>query len=369
MDIGWSRVCGVCVIALAWSLGVGLFLEYRACSSQGKIETGKTTPQIYITQVSVKDRIVQGRVDNLPGKPSGFRVVTYVRSDVYYVHPRAGALARIDNNGVWQQSLVPRGQEQELAALLVAADFTPPPQVPSLDELKGVLAQTSIFYVSEFKGKSLPKPRVLEFGGVKWRVRRGYGGPGPNHFNDENVDVKDGKLILRLHHANGQHQCSEVFTQPLGFGEYRWVFSGNLMSEHAVLGLFLYGRNDTEEIDFEYSRWGLRHNDQGQFVLHPLGKEKNRLYRFAMPKAEMWTVSLLWKEGLVQGRFWAGKDMTAKPLAEWSFRGAQVPSRETNLKVHMNLWAYQNPPKPIAQEAIVIHSFQFIPDSKATRTK
>lgn len=161
---------------------------------------------------------------------------------------------------------------------------------------------------------------------------------------------------LALTKTGGKWQCAEVVAdRSLGYGEYRWVISGNLreLDRQAVLGLFTY-ENQSREIDFELSRWGDAAKPNGQFVVQPYTVEVN-LHRFDTGKATVLTISVMWREGSVRGQCWDGEDINAKPLADWIYTGRSVPRARPG-----NLWLLDGraPASGTAQE-IVIRSFEF----------
>ena len=97
-------------------------------------------------------------------------------------------------------------------------------------------------------------PRTVTFAGLRWDVKEGHSlGPGPNNFSNakENVWVDEkGLLHLAITKRGQSWQCSEVVGPELGYGEYRWVISGNLreLDPKVVLGLFVYrGRDRTRD--------------------------------------------------------------------------------------------------------------------------
>lgn len=214
-------------------------------------------------------------------------------------------------------------------------------------------------------GERPAKPRVIQFAGRSWEVKRGrHLGPGPNNWSDaeEHVRLDDkGHLNLAIAQTGGRWQCAEVVaTQSLGYGVYRWVISGDLpaLDPRVVLGLFVY-ENDRREIDFELSRWGEADNANAQFVIQPYGKDS--MHRFDTGKAKVLNCSLVWEKTAVRGRCWAGVDTTREPLADWKYTGRKIPP-PGNERARMNLWLFRGkaPAAPVKEE-IVIQSFEFKP--------
>ena len=109
--------------------------------------------------------------------------------------------------------------------------------------------------------------RTIEFSGYQWEVRpsEDSGGPGPNHWDENNVSVdSNGYLHMKLTQRNGEWYCSEVYLpQALGFGLYQFSVIGRVdtLDPNVVLGLFNYptpdiGPDGTNEIDIEFAHWG-----------------------------------------------------------------------------------------------------------------
>jgi hypothetical protein len=112
----------------------------------------------------------------------------------------------------------------------------------------------------------VPMPeRTLEFAGRTWVVKDGHYGPGPNHFDGDNVFVDDrGRLHLRIVQRGRRWTCAEVRTTDLlGPGTYSFRVEARLdaLDPWVVLGMFSYptpdaGPDGTMEVDIEVTRWG-----------------------------------------------------------------------------------------------------------------
>lgn len=222
--------------------------------------------------------------------------------------------------------------------------------------------------------KPRPDRRVIEFATFEWEVKRsGSGpghrvGPGPNHFSDseENVFVDDDDATLHLVLLKrGDHfTCSEVIGPELGYGEYLFTIEGDFPSFHpsVVFAVFCY-RSDTAEFDFELAKWNRKDQQapNAQFVGgQPAGNDS--LYRFHTGTARTLTVSMIWKEGFVRGRCWAGAAPVGAPLGSFTYTGPKVPKAK-GVRVRSNLWVYrgQTPPN-LKRHEVVIQSFRFKPD-------
>lgn len=211
-----------------------------------------------------------------------------------------------------------------------------------------------------------PPHRKVSFAGYDWDVKRNERwGPGPNAWSDSKKNVwvdKHGHLHMAITETDGKWKCAEVIApKSLGYGEYRWTVSGNLadLDPHVVLGLFFY-ENQRREVDFELSRWGRDKNSNAQFVVQP-APYKDNMKRFDTGKAKVVTCSIVWKEGLVHGRCWAGSDATAALLADWKYSGRKVP-KASHERARVNLWLlHGKPPKSKQRSDITIQAFSFTP--------
>jgi hypothetical protein len=209
-----------------------------------------------------------------------------------------------------------------------------------------------------------PEPRTVEFSGQNWRVKAGRRvGPGPNDFSDSKENVwldEKNRLHLAITKADGRWQCAEIVaSQSLGYGEYRWVVSGDLptLDRSVVLGLFTYETNE-KEIDFELSRWGISEKPNAQLVVQPY-TAKDSMHRFDTGKAKVLTCSLVWEKDVVRGRCWEGEDTTKEPIADWKYTGRRIPPPGKE-RTRANLWLFEGrSPASGNRQEVIIHSFEF----------
>jgi len=335
----------------------------------------QATPAIRITAIDAARGLIKGTVENLPAAQRSKHVVAlYVLTDVWYIHPFASSRCRLKNDNSWESDHVLRGGEKQMAALLVPASASLPHKTNDVEQIKFVAA-TVVAYKAKFAGRGgqarlvSGRPQV-RFAGRTWVVKNWIGGPGPNRFSRSAVAVDgDGKLHLKIFKEANVWHCGEVFVdRPLGYGEYRFRFSGSLkaIDPRIVLGLFVYGDKKHGEIDFELARWGNREAKNAQFVVQPARKKS--MFRFDSGDATELTCSFTWRPGRVQFRCWRGlrgPEAGQKPMAEWSYAGKSVPAA-TEEKVRINLWLTGGRPPAGGQGAeVVIHEFKFIPSEPA----
>jgi hypothetical protein len=218
--------------------------------------------------------------------------------------------------------------------------------------------------------------KELGFGGYKWTVRSGQGGPGPNRWDEQNVWLDAAtNLHLKISHRDGQWSCAEVTLQPrLGFGRYEFRTSGRLdrFDDNVVLGLFNYPTRDigpdaTHEIDIEYARWGEARHPMGNFTVWPVEpglKQVTHSFPFVLAGEDA-THRFAWSRSQVGFQLLEGhRDDDSRELAQWIYRPAE-PARflsQQPMPVHLNLWLFRGrPPKDGQEVEVVIRGFKFIP--------
>lgn len=220
--------------------------------------------------------------------------------------------------------------------------------------------------------------RTLSFAGRLWRVKGpGFFGPGPNSFdNGVNAVAVDpsGRLHLTVRKlVNTWYSTEVVLDQPLGYGDYIFTTRGRLDMLHpnVVLGMFLweYGRcydpadlwwNPYNEIDIEFSRWGVAGNANGQFVAQPFDQGGN-ITRFNVVFTDSSVVShaMRWLPDRVEYRCWRGGPSAESPatrIVSWTYTGPHLPRPESP-RVHLNLW--QATGAPTTNQEVVFQDFTF----------
>lgn len=93
----------------------------------------------------VPDQSIGGRVSGLPqGSQGKYKVVVYVRTDQWYVHPYAGqgegaSWAPVQSDGSWEIGTVKRRfKSSKVAALVVRKDYPEKPKINNLGEIPSV---------------------------------------------------------------------------------------------------------------------------------------------------------------------------------------------------------------------------------------
>ena len=218
--------------------------------------------------------------------------------------------------------------------------------------------------------------KTLKFSGRDWVVRaNGKGGPGPNHWDADNVSVDaEGRLHLKLNVRDGKWCCAEVHTKErLGFGRYEFEIEGRIdkLDPNVVLGLFNYPPRDvgpgaTHEIDVEFARWGNSKWPNGNFTVWPAEKgrkQTSKTFEFELTGDRSvhrfdWTSISI---EFVSSNF--GRDQR---IAHWKFEPKE-PSKSIAQKpmpVHVNLWCFKGrPPTDARPVELIVRSFKFTPSA------
>lgn len=238
--------------------------------------------------------------------------------------------------------------------------------------------------IDQLQWVDFPGGRTIDFSGRTWRVKGpGYYGPGPNLFCETPSCVwvaADDRLHLTIQRIGGSWYSTEVaLEEPLGYGDYIFTTVGRLdsLDPRVVLGLFLwqYGRcydpaflwwNPYNEIDVEFSRWGVPGNPVGQFVAQPYDYPGN-ISRFSagFSDGELTSHAFRWSNDRVEFRSWRGgpQDETPQNLIHtWTYTGPHIP-RPDQPRVHINLWQFDGPPG--TNQEVVIDQFTFVPGNPA----
>lgn len=229
----------------------------------------------------------------------------------------------------------------------------------------------------------------LRFSGYDWEVKDRVGGPGPdNVFDPENVWCDaNGHLHLKIENEGGVWTTAEVNTlESFGFGHYEFKVSGdalNAFHDRVVLGLFNYppagqDKDGWDEIDIEFSRWGIPGRQPGQFVVYPAWPSYRYdywryLFHFDQT-ATTTTHRFSWQSDHVTFESIQGPGQSDHyryaPTDDFQRRIPQTP-----LPVHINLWLYRldENQQTIPQSAIVgadteivIEDFSWHPEAMPT---
>ena len=214
--------------------------------------------------------------------------------------------------------------------------------------------------------------RILTFSGYSWLVKNSFdksAGPGPNYFSDSKSNVwfdKDGKLHLKITYANNRWYCAAVsMIQSYGHGRYLFYVDSRIdnFDKNVVAGLFTYA-SDTEEIDIEFSKWGIAGGANSQFSVQPSSLNGNsRSFNYTQSDG-LSTHWFNWQSGRIDFASFTGHSTTlpaaAKIIQQWSYTGKNIPP-DNNETVHLNLWLFKGmPPSDLQETEIVLSAVKIL---------
>lgn len=170
-----------------------------------------------------------------------------------------------------------------------------------------------------------------------------------------------GRLHLRITYHNGRWECAGVILRGAkSYGRYIFRVSSEIgkLNENVVAGLFLY-RDDHNEADIEFSRWGNPLAPAGQYGLQPSDREGN-MYRFSLENAGKKSIHIIdWQPESVafsSYRDYSDAGNQREMFSEWEYRGEDIPDGN-RVKVMINLWLFRgDPPSDQKEVELIIES-------------
>lgn len=207
--------------------------------------------------------------------------------------------------------------------------------------------------------------RVIRFSGYEWIVYTTGDmkeGPGPNYFSDseENVWIdKEGRLHMRITFRDGRWNCARVeMAKSYGYDKYVFYVSSrpDSLDRQVVWGLYTY-KNDGEEIDIEFSRWGIDNNQEAQYTIQPSSVPGNKA-RFRMDLEGSYSTHIIdWGRKRIDFASYHGHrlkpDNTNQVIASWSYSGSNIPP-DSDERLKINLWLFRGTPPSDGQETEVV---------------
>ncbi len=213
--------------------------------------------------------------------------------------------------------------------------------------------------------------RTLEFAGYTWDVKAGFGNPGNNLWSNDTSDVwvdEDGRLNLTLSKKdNGRWYATEVISHDLfDYGTFTFFLDAEPANydPHVVAGIFLY-KNEENEIDIEFSRWGDAENYQfGNYVIQPAEVPGNQ-FRFPFVTTGTFTTHrIVWKHDEILFSSWHGhwdEPPEDRIIAQWQYTGRNIPSSGM-LRLFFNIWLFRGiAPQKDTTETLVVSDFTYKP--------
>jgi hypothetical protein len=216
-------------------------------------------------------------------------------------------------------------------------------------------------------------PSTVSFSGYTWYIENTQQpcNPGPNYWSNspENVWVdENGWLHLKITQRNGKWYCAELTTiQTLGYGTYAFYLASRTdnLDKNVVLGLFAY-KDDTHEVDIEFSKWGITNNQNGWFTVQPppyIDGKNQKAFNFEL-SGDYTTHYFTWSRRSIyfesfHGHYPVGTQPQGNVIE--SFTSYQRVSAQ-GVKAHINLWLYKGlAPSDGLPTEVVIKSFTYTP--------
>ena len=229
-------------------------------------------------------------------------------------------------------------------------------------------------------GASGAQAATLEWKGHTWQVTAG-GMAGVCAGSPANVSIDtDGYLHLSIRKSGDSWTAAELFTtDKLGFGTYQWHIDGPIdtYDKNVVLGLFPYGPaagigdDGTNEIDIEYSRWGVANGDNGDFTNYPAsGTTVGELsYTFSLDGSTLSTSRFTWTSSSITSSLLGGLvpvEGDDALIKRFTYAPSNSPQNipQQALPLGMNLWCFAAPPSDEQPVEIVIRDFTFVPEGR-----
>ena len=212
---------------------------------------------------------------------------------------------------------------------------------------------------------------TITWSGYTWTVRdcqQTQSTPGPNYWSAGNVWVdQNGWLHLKISNTSGKWCCAEISsTQTFGYGTYAFYTVSRVdnFDKNVVLGLFAY-KDDSHEVDIEYTQWGQTINSNGWFTVQPppITSANSQNFNFQMC-GDYSTHYFTWKRNSVYfesdgGHYAPGKAPSGNIISSFTSNKQVNP---TGVHADINLWLFRGAPPSNGQPAeVVIKSFQYTP--------
>lgn len=214
-------------------------------------------------------------------------------------------------------------------------------------------------------------PQMLQFCGYEWIIKDtgdSKKGPGPNIFSSSQQAVRLdelGRLHLSVFPKDGVWHCSEVFTlDTFGYGEYTIRLSADpgTLDPNIVLGFFTYDITDSpyyQELDIEFSRWGIPGNKTGHYSVQPYSEKGNSTsFNTKIPMEESLHVIRWLPKKVVFSTFSINNKGKTKLVKSWIYKGDHIP-HPNNPAFRINLWLFQGETPELGGE-MIISDFSYI---------
>ena len=231
-----------------------------------------------------------------------------------------------------------------------------------------------------FAGAEAQAATPFVWKGHTWNVTSG-GMAGVADGSPSNVSIdNNGYLHLKITNTNGTWTASELFTTDnLGFGTYQWQVDGpiDVYDKNVVLGFFPYGpvanigKDGTNEIDIEFSRWGQANGPNADWTDYPSsGKTQGETsFSFSLGGGTLSTSRFVWTSASIEDFLMTGIQplgSTTGLIKSWTYAptDSMVDIPQQAMPLGINLWCFAIPSDG-KDEEVVIRDFAFLPEGAA----
>jgi hypothetical protein len=351
---------------LQQAIVVGVGIGLNGCQSH---QTG-ATPSIEFSKIPPAAQGGREKLDTIAGRVknahAGQQIVIYAHSGPWWVQPwpdRPSIPIRSDSTWSTETHL-----GFEYAALLVEADYRPP---PTMDVAPTQAGPVTLVKIVKGTGTPMLAPtKPLKFSGYDWDIRTiasDRGGTNNLYDPDNAWADSDGALHLRIKKKGDAWSCAEmVLNRSLGYGTYvvtvrdtshlepATVFSMNTFDDWG-------GDQYYREMDLEVSRWGdVTKKDNAQYGIQPFYMPGN-VFAFEEPSGTL-THVMRWESGRVSFKTFRGRSIAseAQPISEHEFiSGIPTPGQE---RVQLFFYVVASEKNPLQRGSeVVIDKFEYLP--------
>jgi len=219
---------------------------------------------------------------------------------------------------------------------------------------------------------------TVQWAGRTWNLTSGDMA-GVAQGNPSNVSIDDnGYLHLKITKSGNTWTAAELFsTDKLGFGTYQWHVDAPIdrFDKNVVLGFYPYGpaagigKDGTNEIDIEYSRWGNENGVNGDWTDYPASGTVigEKAYEFSLAGETLSTSRFVWSTSKIENSLLKGAQPVGSTLSlieSWTYapNNSMLNIPQQALPLGMNLWCFDNPPSDGKEVEVVVRDFQFVPE-------
>jgi len=218
-----------------------------------------------------------------------------------------------------------------------------------------------IFYFTLMSAQKNKPVRIINFAGMDWYVRSGQGNPGNNLWSDTEESVwvdNQNRLHLKIKKIHGKWYAAEIRSMhPTHYGTHKFYIANriDLLDKNLVAAVFIY-KDDTHEMDIEFSRWKHDRAPNSQYVVQPEKQENVHKFDIRL-NGDYSTHIIRWQPDFIAFQsyhghypFLPGKEYL---IDNWEYNRKKLID-DNQYRIHINLWMVDNQPPSDNQEAELI---------------